>query len=137
MRTILFRGKKLGTNEWIEGFYLQRREAEYPDIYPSIMTVAHKTFYVRPETVSQYIGKSDITGKRIFEHDIVRLEGGSHSDKMAFKAIATLNGYDRSGLNYCFCDIRKIGVENIKIIGNIHDNPALVKEFPLLSFQDS
>ena len=73
MREILFRGKRTDNGEWVEGdlrhggYYLND-----PDVYilvPFADTVIN--YPVDPETVGQYTGATDISGRRVFEGDIM------------------------------------------------------------------
>ena len=137
MREILFRGK---TN--FEG-----RESQW--IYGSLLTESSNTFpiiaqdydndeewigilewaTVDPYTVGQYTGLTDKNGKRIFEGDIVNvntkpnlLEHGYRSNHL----VVRFDEYHRfvaSGrLEYPLCNHYEW-----EVIGNIHDNPELLK----------
>ena len=69
MREILFRGKRLGTGEWVEG-------ACFPASGPYPATIFHGKHnalgeYVEAETVGQFTGLTDRNGKRIFDGDVV------------------------------------------------------------------
>lgn len=80
MRRILFRGKRLDTGEWAEGFFAQFYDSESHTsarIYPGWAKTDCGEFYpeffeVDPETVGQYIGFEDANDTRIYEGDIVR-----------------------------------------------------------------
>lgn len=67
---------------------------------------------------------TDKNGTRIFEGDIVTMPsygGGKHKSVVYFK-----NGkFAVDGSNYAFKDIAP---RNMKVIGNIHDNPEMLKE---------
>ena len=85
-REILFRAKGLTTNRWYTGYYFQQDEVTYcfkqdydkhPDNTKHYITFdkhgdwglanEHLMVMVDPNTVCQYIGEDDKTGKRIFE----------------------------------------------------------------------
>ena len=75
MREILFRGKRIDTGEWIEGFYYRRPNPITKDGLPMYHGIADLTSFgaeVIPESVSEFTGLCDKNGKRIFEGDIVR-----------------------------------------------------------------
>ena len=117
MRNIFFRGKRILDNEWFYGYLSWSFEKGYKiDGYP-----------VDDETVGQNTGAADINGKAIFEGDIVRL--GTRAD---FRVI-----HDE---DTCSFKLGFIGVSGsmplmkphmgllAEVIGNIHDNPELLKE---------
>ena len=121
MREILFRGKTKITKNWIYGFYGENTTTKEPQI------VGRDEFcYSRviPETVGQYTGLTDKNGKKIFEGDIVNLEliDGVEIGVIKFNDIlCRFSFYDKSG---------GYGIDNtciFEIIGNIHDNPELLK----------
>ena len=147
MREILFRGKCVDTGKWYEGQYIQlhkttfcfavseqrERENEIHQIVFERMTDwslpnQHLRVDVLPETVGQYTGLTDKNGKRIFEGDICQTKGFPLIDDKPF--VVEWNDdecsfYWRDALG---TDEFNIGVsQNTTIIGNIHDNPELLK----------
>ena len=120
MREILFRGKNL-FGKWIEGDLLQYLGCGKKHI------VLHSTGAGEQEviasTIGEYTGLKDKNGKKIFEGDIVtmpRYGSGKHKSVVYFK-----NGkFAVNGSNYNFKDICP---RNMEVIGNIYDNPELLK----------
>lgn len=120
MREYLFRGKQIDSGEWIEGslwIHLSK---------PYIMTTANVVGYeVDPETVGQYAGHICKNGK-LFEGDIVKYKDSPpnlirwNQDISGFEAVLVCDGVEYT------CGICK--VEDVEIIGNIHDNSGLLKE---------
>jgi uncharacterized phage protein (TIGR01671 family) len=123
MREIKFRGFNRKNNVWLYGFYLQNRGAHFivPDEFAD--GKSWDDYEIDPATLGQYTGLKDRNGREIYEGDIlhdhfcnnryvVLFDGGS------FDVMSTL---DKSG-NY-LSDV----VGDIEIIGNIHDNPELMK----------
>nr|DAE29735.1 MAG TPA: YopX protein [virus sp. ctyMK1] len=128
MREILFRGKLKSRKEWSYG-NLNVKSDEVCIITPDD-TLLGKYGQVDPETVGQYIGVNDKNGNKIFEGDIVecvfngiankRITVWDNSDT-GFKAT---NGKIHYGREYDYFN----ACEEVVIIGNIHDNPELLKE---------
>ena len=119
MREILFRGKDIAGN-WHYGDLINLTKEIKQICNHNQLEHAHS---VNPETVGQYTGLTDKNGKKIFEGDIVTMpsyRGGRHKSVVYFK-----NGkFAVDGSNYSFKDIAP---KNMEIIGNIHDNPELLK----------
>ena len=131
MRDILFRAKRWDNGEWVEGdliknlwgnFAIRPREIHNRDSYlddPSIVL----------GTVGQYTGLNDKNGKKIFEGDIVTFDSG-----ISHKYIGVIT-YDRVffvitvvGINGVMRDLSfMISEEKVEVIGNVHDNPELLK----------
>ena len=119
MRDILFRAKWLYNNDWREGYFI-----EWSDGSCSIETGRpdKPTYCVDPATVGQYTGLTDKNGKRIFEGDIVDVDGYAYACRWDGGNVefGLYNKYESIGIAY-------IGTFNIEIIGNIHDNPELLE----------
>ena len=124
MREILFRGKRISNSKWVEGFmYSQHFPLEFRDDF--YIRCYDTDYLVIPETVGQYTGLTDKNGKRIFEGDIVSLV--KHNG-LIYKVVYVPCRYELvngKGVNCFVLDIYKS--ENIEVIGNIHDNPDILK----------
>ena len=117
MRDILFRGKRLDNGLWIEGCLRQ-----YPNGRAGICcNKMQHLFQVDPATVGQFTGLKDRNGLMIFEGDIIKMSDGKigavvYNDDCA--------GYELRGGGCTLC----LSHENERlVIGNIHDNPELLK----------
>ena len=128
MREILFRGKQTDNGEWIEGAYSpfhlnfgEREEKPHIIIISDDEDIDGLWCEVIPETVGQYTGLTDKNGVRIFEGDIVDYISsdviGNH--KTGTIIVEDMTDYDTMiYLNHS---------DELQIIGNIHDNPDILK----------
>ena len=146
MREIIFRGKRVDNGEWVEGGSLLQflmiggckkmsiaPRGTKPHIKKDGQVIQAEEIF--PETVGQYTGLTDKNGTRIFEGDIVKITGfhttaiaavkyGSPSEKSRSWGwyFDDNNGHTYFLESQAFCKDY-----NAIIIGNIHDNPELLK----------
>ena len=144
MREILFRGKAKAIagcpynngkpdGEWVFGYVfsdlgamkIRQYETDRPEC---------NDYEVDPETVGQYTGLTDKNGVRIFEGDICRFK--RFNDVYVGKIV-----FNTKTASFIMCYNSIVGVygekathkmllsvcDNIEVIGNIHDNPELLK----------
>lgn len=138
MREYLFRGKRLDNGEWVEGylFYIEKYNQCLIGNYDH-----EKGYYddceVDPETVGQYTGLENINGVKIFDGDIVMF----HEKKYIVRREDEIPGGYWWSTAYI---LQEVGVDDylsfeetvdeycneicVEVIGNIHDNPELLKE---------
>ena len=122
MRTIKFRGESILTDEWLYGDLVHSADNKRFGIL-----VNDKDSYdeceVAPETVGQFIGLYDCGGKEIYEGDILDFNGLTVEVRFVRGVFAFLaNGnLDEELCGDCRTDLFA------KVIGNIHDNPELLK----------
>ena len=127
MRTIKFKAKNLD-GEWVYGFYVEEERQTLNGFEKKCFIVNDGYDYVKPETVGQFTGLHDKDGKEIYEGDILQLkysDGSYHSSSVYY---AQQKGYwavdvsinERIILGY-------IDRTRLVVIGNIHDNPELLK----------
>lgn len=132
-REILFRGKRIDDGKWVEGD-LSRcivvGETHIRRIEDNLSTTTHR---IDPETVCQYTGYKDDTGKRIFEGDIVAFEDMT-STESGYSEMDCCGkvGYDEE--EACFYVTDRLSAESWEvlgechIIGNLFDNPELLNQ---------
>ena len=138
MREILFRGKKIDNDEWTYGFYFEHSidGQKYSYIKYQTFDEGFVTNEVVADTVGQYTGLTDKNGKKIFEGDIIKYK---NTDGIKFNGVAlTVIGkvvYNEKNASFAISGKDEIGakhydyfpIKNIEVIGNIHDNPELLK----------
>ena len=129
MREILFRGKT-ERGEWVKGvpFFGEYRCYIIEDLFicDEYECVGADNDLVIPETVGQYTGLTDKNGKKIFEGDIIKADNWLHQNMKIYTIVFENSGFyakhkDEDCWNFDH-------LENIEIIGNIHDNPELLKD---------
>ena len=121
MREIKFRGLSIN-GEWYHG--LLSISQGYNTQPPKGCYISNKAgqpwaYQVRPETVGQYANLKDSNGKEIYEGDILKRE--AHSYLHVVKWMDNSSGFH---LAWVFDSINA-GMD-IRIIGNIYENPELL-----------
>ena len=128
MRDIIFRGKRIEDGKWIYGYYLDGKTsmADFPCIAPFSGDAYDddNDWEVDIETVGQYTGLCDKNDTKIFEGDIVKVENA---------LVRGIFAVEYCGISACFIVSHGerryfLGGCNSEVIGNIHDNPELLKE---------
>lgn len=143
MREMLFRGKTIKDNQWIEGFFVasyvifeqSNTPHSYIINYPCSYSCFGKDIYneVSRDSVGQYTGYRDKNHNKIFENDIV------YDHKYDSMALVIFIPQEAGwGLVYKNCD-RRLGHRSrdcsdydkdwcLEIIGNAIDNQELLNE---------
>ena len=145
MREVLFRGKRVDNGEWVcSGNLIHFNEDNecYIPVVNSNCTCTHDEndniiewnevmfCKVIPETVGQFTGMTDKNGKKIFEGDIVagavnwleRMKNGFVAFKDGSFGLIWYRGeVEQFNPFTSMCNVE------YEVIGNIHDNPELLK----------
>ena len=89
-----------------------------------------KTSATDDVVVEQYTGLKDKNGKEIYEGDRIKIEGSDTIYTVEYgRGVWVARFGDESGDNIClFHYVRKDMVLYAEVIGNIHENPELLKE---------
>lgn len=142
MREIKFRGRSLVTGDWVYGGYYNQPDRRKDSIrhiivYQSNDLGGQQTIHdpIDVKTLGQYTGVKDFTGREIYEGDIVKVLGGEYEQGLyEYRFICAVkwtdNGFDlvkikdNYGVGWGFVSCEYC----IIVIGNIYENPELLKE---------
>ena len=148
MREILFRGYSTAERMWVFG--------DLSHTTDKTVHISNENCFVgvKPETVGQYTGLTDKNGKKIFEGDIFKFNDevfesyytscGTEYNSWEVENYAVVGFCEHSGrfdfVEYKFnenaveADLHENNdidfatfVSELEVIGNIHDNPELLK----------
>jgi uncharacterized phage protein (TIGR01671 family) len=138
MRKYKFRGKCVERNRWVYGCYVkgvQEDKAYILNKHDGYWPWGDIWSVVYPETVGQFTGLHDKNGKEIYEGDILRdtdseiyyvdFIRGCFYLKTKYISFSHLGWTE--WLPMCEID-RLANPVDFEIIGNIYDNPELMKE---------
>ena len=144
MREILFRAKRIDNGEWVEGYYIYHIKRTICPIGDSVKPEDEQhvimqdgfsdwnmprntvVFDIDPETVCQYTGLTDKNGKRIWENNIVRIKNSMDEgigNIEFYGGMWYVDGEPSNSLH----DIVEYDDGELEVIGNIFDNPELLK----------
>ena len=134
MREIIFRGKRTDNGEWVYGWpFADTADCSLKKVGKCRCTHDGSEYFivewvddfheyeereVIPDTVGQYTGLNDKNGKRIFEGDILSLRTG-RPHVVRFKNGAFILKDSAIPMSFAI---------KFEIIGNVTDNPELLKE---------
>lgn len=147
MREILFRGKTT-SGRWAEGSLIRAgsyccilededkvHPADYPFLDNALGYIDGRATPVDPETIGQFTGLLDKNGKKIFEGDVLdyRSPVGCRVERIyisyfggCFTYVDTRSFDGNAGTPIDDCEYG-IDTDYYEVIGNIHDNPELLK----------
>lgn len=141
MLEILFKGKRTYNGDWVQGSLIIEKESAY------IISECEKPCNVKvlinmcsvevdPKTVEPFTGMTDKNGTKIFRGDRVRVPMYNGSYNTLTNMIGTVV-WEKSAFSVVWDD-KKFGknfigyLENIEVIGNIHDNMELMDLIDLI-----
>lgn len=125
-RNVKFRGKSKRTGEWLYGDLVRNVEGAFAIVPPFEMTTDNlcDRYEVDEETIGQFTGLLDKNGKEIYEGDVVTL-----NDLTRERASVTWLDKNARFVVECVSDKQTYSIDeyNNTIVGNIYDNPELLK----------
>lgn len=127
MREIKFRGKRLDNGEWITGDLI--RISGHTFILPDPAPNGIDRYMVEPATVGQYTGLKDKKDKEIYEGDILRVTLDFSEELVNREVYYLEDGFcihidDETAIQRI---VYAVYARDAEVIGNIHDNPKLLK----------
>ena len=137
MRKITFRGKTVDRDRWVYGSLISLDD-DCCYIVPMIVrasTLSKRDLVrmemeaVSPGSIGQYTGVKDKNGARVFEGDIVRTQFG-RIVRIEYRAVGGFVGFDMTAIeckHKCPWPDTAWFSYNIEVVGNIHDNPEMVR----------
>lgn len=152
IRSIEFRGKRVDNGEWIYGDLLQIPEHDVYSIMEQKGNAGH--YLIDKNTIGQYTGLKDANGTKIFEGDIFKFNDevfdsyetdcGTEYDSCEVENYAVVGFCKNTGkfdfIKYKFynnqveADLHENHdiefydfISELEVIGNIYDNPELLK----------
>lgn len=129
MREILFRAKRIDNGKWVEGYVMDENYINVPFNDNDACGRFDDPVEIDPETICQYTGLTDKNGKRIWENDICIIHSSNIDDEDGYFTIA----WDEDGARFILDGNLIVDFDNCygyecEVIGNIFDNPELLKE---------
>ena len=135
MRPIKFRAKDFG-GVWYYG------SLGYSNIHTKIYFQTGKGsvkrmdwVYINQDTIGQFTGLKDKNGKEIYEGDIVGWKDDNLLYAVIFRKGMFYASVDVEDCNeeiyggFPLCTLASQGGKGIEIVGNIYDNPELIKKY--------
>lgn len=137
MREILFRGKKTWDGLWVYGmptYTYDMSGSRDKSIQAIIQSGNIVESMVNPFTFGQYTGLKDKNGNKIFEGDIVKYydwydikhdDDPEHEENGELGKVTYNN--EEAYFDAGYIMLSEVALWTAEIIGNIHDNPELLK----------
>lgn len=130
-REIKFRAKAINNDffkgAWVDGYYTKRL---WDEKLVDVITDGAHEIPIQIETLDQFTGKTDINGKDIYNDDVVRV----FTVERSFNVVVKWSNYSMAFMA-CYVDgnyspfylFTGLFVYELEVIGNVFDNPELLK----------
>ena len=133
LREIIFRGKRLDNGEWVYGSFCMDAREQFNglcgvDGFIRLYDKAKgkmQSHEVDRETVGQYTGLNDKNGERIFEGDVLTVDGEDGFFVLEFQEDTAR--FVMSG-DSIVVDFDNFWSYEVEVMGNIHDNSELLED---------
>lgn len=120
-REIIFRGKWIGNEKWIQGNLARFSNGDCAICNMDSVDEEPLYYLVDPDTVGQYTGMDSNSGWKIFEGDLLRYRENVFEVRYSTEQARFL-AYLSNGI------FNPAVLKNGEIIGNIYDNPELMED---------
>lgn len=124
MRTVKFRGKQIGSNQWVYGSLIQSENGQCyifkGHSMPSFSLYSEEFVEVIPETVGQFIGQLDKNKREIYEKDTVRHIDGKTGLVEWFEDIC---GFNTGSSVFIYDTENGVDYEKIEIVDKYNQMP--------------
>lgn len=140
MREILFKAKRIDSGEWVEGYIFDngfggKKKRYFVGTFGTACDKWNATgiyFYeVNPETLCQFTGLCDKSGKKIWENDILMAHlDESYPEDVTYETVewgvAGWVTHEAGSVDRQYLD--EFDTEHFEVVGNIFDNKELLQE---------
>ena len=128
-REILFRGRNEKNKKWLYGYYFAYKGYHFisPDVLKDF-SIPLDEYLVDADSVGQYTGLKDAKEVKIFEGDIIEINGSRHvmqyNERKAMFVTALV------GVSYIKCGIDQRWIDEFGkvVVGNVHENKELEED---------
>ena len=134
MREILFKAKRIGNGEWVEGWLIKGKwyfdKSEIFAILPTDLCIYPRCEFsecieIDKDTICQYTGLVDKNGNKIWENDVVKEESCGYVGVVKYVDCEYL--IDWNDFPYIRRDMMFwVKERGLKVIGTKFDNPELL-----------
>ena len=120
MRTIKFRAQDIASNKWLYGDLRHHK-----DDVCIFKQEGNSGEQVKRDTIGQFTGLYDVDGQEIYEGDILKV--GSEKTKIEVRFVRGVFAFLWNGNIDDEFPCNAPTQEWAKVVGNIHDNPKMIK----------